>query len=307
MNRLITHDLRHTAGIQIVFWLLLFVVSCTSFVSSASAQAPAPAPTEYTLLAPIPLQGAGGNPTEKTNAVQYITGLFKLIIGLAGVLAVVMLIYAGIKYMSTDAFSGKDEAKGVIENAMWGLGLAIAAWLILYTINPKLVEIKFDIPKHKIAPSSLSGGGGGGGVLPGYILTPEQVAEDNRIELDLKKNIPSVTINNNPCVTGATSGCTNVVGLPQQAIEGVKSFALTCQIAMGKNCFVEITGGTEGGHATHGPGLAVIDIGKNLNVNNYIKQKGAPTNTQACSQLGPQYSLNNTIYVDEWTHWHVCY
>src|SRR3990167_10753943 len=153
-------------------------------------------PTDYTMLAPIPQLATEG---EKTNAVTYVTGLFKLAIGLAGALAVVMIIYAGIKYMSTDAFSGKEEAKGVIENALWGLGLAIAAWLILYTINPKLVEIKFDIPKQKIAPSTLSGGGGGGGELPGNILTPEQVAEDNRIELDLKKNIPSVTINNNPC------------------------------------------------------------------------------------------------------------
>src|SRR3989338_1798208 len=163
MNRLMTHDLRHTAGIQIVFWLLLFVVSCTSFVSSASAQAPAPAPTEYTLLAPIPLQGAGGNPTEKTNAVQYITGLFRLIIGLAGALAVVMLIFAGIKYMSTDAFSGKNEAKEIIENALWGLGLVIASWLILYTINPKLVEINFNIEKLPITPPTTPGGGGGGG------------------------------------------------------------------------------------------------------------------------------------------------
>ena len=153
MRKPTTYNLQPTTRILLG---LLLVVGCWSLVPSALAQEIKP--TEYTMLAPIPQLATKG---EKTNAVAYITGLFKLVIGLAGVLAVVMIIYAGIKYMSTDAFSGKEEAKGVIENALWGLGLAIAAWLILYTINPKLVEIKFDIEPQKIATSTLGGGGGG--------------------------------------------------------------------------------------------------------------------------------------------------
>jgi hypothetical protein len=145
--------------------LSLFFASCSLFFTSvpAFAQETSPKPTEYKLLAPIPLEGAGGKSSETANTATYIKGLFQLAIGLAGGLAVLMLVYAGIKYMSTDAFGGKEEAKGIIENAIWGLLLAIASWTILYTINPKLVEINLNIPQQEIKPTVTGPGTGGGG------------------------------------------------------------------------------------------------------------------------------------------------
>lgn len=105
--------------------------------------------TDYTLLAPIPLTGTDSTPSPKTTAKPYIEGVFKLIIAIAGGLAVVMIIFGGIKYMSTDAIGGKSEARGTIENAIWGLLLVIGAWLILFTINPKLVEFDLSIEPTK--------------------------------------------------------------------------------------------------------------------------------------------------------------
>ena len=102
--------------------------------------------TEYELLAPIPLDGADSEPAETTNAEQYIEGIFTLIIAIAGGLAVVRIIFGGIQYMSTDAFEGKSEAKNTIQNAIWGLLLAISAWLILFTINPDLIKFDLTIP-----------------------------------------------------------------------------------------------------------------------------------------------------------------
>ncbi|MEK7461600.1 MAG: pilin [Patescibacteria group bacterium] len=118
---------------------------------------PAFAATDYTLLAPIPLDGAASAPSQTTQAKPYIEGIFKLIIGLATGLAVVMIIFGGIKYMSTDAFTGKSDAKDTIRNAIWGLLLIIAAWLILYTINPQLVKFNLEIPIQEIR-SAISGG-----------------------------------------------------------------------------------------------------------------------------------------------------
>ena len=108
--------------------------------------------TEYTLLAPLE-----GYVENTTTAGPYIIGIFNLIIALAGGLAVLKIIYGGIQYMSTDAFGAKNEAKDTIKNAIWGLLLAISAWLILYTVNPNLVEINLDIPRQGINPD---GGGG---------------------------------------------------------------------------------------------------------------------------------------------------
>ena len=114
--------------------------------------------TEYELLAPLPgyvEPEAGG----KVKAGPYIAGIFTLTIAIAGVLAVLKIIFGGIKYMSTDAFSGKNEAKDTIQNAIWGLLLAISAWLILHTINPKLTEFDLSIPVQNISDSEDGGGG----------------------------------------------------------------------------------------------------------------------------------------------------
>ncbi|OHB09854.1 MAG: hypothetical protein A3G05_00870 [Candidatus Zambryskibacteria bacterium RIFCSPLOWO2_12_FULL_45_14] len=112
------------------------------------------AQTEYTLLAPLPLDKSGctgsANEVCKVDAKKYIEGFFTLMIAIAGGLAVLVIIFGGIKYMSTDAFSGKSEAKQTIEHAIWGLLLAISAWLILNTINPNLVKFNFNVATQPI-------------------------------------------------------------------------------------------------------------------------------------------------------------
>jgi len=123
---------------------LIIIVLCS--LSSATIVL---AQTDYTLLAPI-----DGYVGETTQANSYLASIFKLAIAIAGGLAVIMIIWGGIQYMSTDAISGKSEAKNTIQNAIWGLLLAISAWLILNTINPDLV--KFNLNIEPIKPSTTS-------------------------------------------------------------------------------------------------------------------------------------------------------
>ena len=138
---------------------ILGIILCANFLPhQVSAQ------TDYTLLAPIPLEKSkctgSANETCKTNASAYIEGIFILIIGIATALAVLMIIFGGIKYMSTDAFEGKSEARTTIQNAIWGLLLAISAWLILNTINPNLTKFNLSITKQEIpANTNIPGGG----------------------------------------------------------------------------------------------------------------------------------------------------
>lgn len=298
----------------------LFTVYCLLFTIAVPTLAqtptptPTPSPTEYTLLAPIPLQGASGGVTETTNTNEYLRGLFQLIIGIAGGLAVVMIIYGGIIKMSSDAVSGQNKANDIISNAIWGLLLAIASWLILYTINPNLIDINLNIPAQEIPENTnpvtgggVGGGASGNGVLPGYTLTPEQVAQNTAIRSYLVAHRPPIAVHNGPCTAGGTSGCTNVVGLPEGALAGVRNLASSCMSAEGKNCSVIITGGTEGGHKTHGPNIPNIDIGKNVILNSHIREKGTKSDASCGIRSAPKYSLNGAIYTDEGSHWHVCY
>jgi hypothetical protein len=136
----------------------------TEFNTTTAAETP----PSYVLLAPLPCVGTtnGTTCTNGTNggslitsiAIQgYLVYLFKLMIALTVFLAVIMTIYGGFKYMTTEAVSGKGDAKKTIEDAIYGLLLALASYLILYTINPNLVNISsVAIPKLNVATTTVN-------------------------------------------------------------------------------------------------------------------------------------------------------
>ncbi len=94
--------------------------------------------SKYVPLAPIPELGAAqsGN----IGLRGYLQGLFKWGISIAVMLAVLMITYGGVLYMTTDAVTGKSEGKAKIWAAIAGLVLALSAWLILETIDPNITK-----------------------------------------------------------------------------------------------------------------------------------------------------------------------
>lgn len=71
---------------------------------------------------------------------NFLRGLFTILIIIAGLLAFIMIVIGGITYATTDAFSGKSAGKEMMLNAVFGLILALGAWIILNTINPNLAS-----------------------------------------------------------------------------------------------------------------------------------------------------------------------
>lgn len=118
-------------------WVIPFaLVAFPTLVLAATTTA---AWKEYTLLAPI----LGVTKIESFG--DYLGLLFRGTIGVAAVLAVVMIVTCGIKLMTAEAISSRSEAKGCIGGAIGGLLLAIASWLILNTINPALLNTNLGI------------------------------------------------------------------------------------------------------------------------------------------------------------------
>src|SRR3989344_2130674 len=95
----------------------------------------------YNLLQPLPVVGQSVE-----SFPDYITKIIPFILGLAAVLAVVEIVIGGIEYAVTEAIDSKADAKDRIRQAILGLLLALASWLILYTINPELINLKLNIP-----------------------------------------------------------------------------------------------------------------------------------------------------------------
>jgi type IV secretory pathway VirB2 component (pilin) len=109
----------------------------------------------YNLLAPLPCPpGSTGCTTDaKGNQVlssfdptgpgaigTYLNIIIKIIIGIAAVMAVIMIVIGGIEYMTSELISGKEAGKERITNAIFGLLIALGSWALLNTINPDLLN-----------------------------------------------------------------------------------------------------------------------------------------------------------------------
>lgn len=123
--------MKHKTLKSILFTAPLFFLMAAPFFAIAA---------DYVPLAPLPGQTGGGG----VDIGGYFSNMFTLIIGIAGVLAVLMIVIAGIEYMSPMP-SSKESGKNRALAAIFGLLLALVSYLILQTINPDLVVPKLDL------------------------------------------------------------------------------------------------------------------------------------------------------------------
>lgn len=124
--------------------LLIILISLTLTPLISKAQ-------DYTLIEPLPcIADTGNNCTpgqtiKKISLNTYIDYVFKFSIALAAFLAVVMIIYGGFLYMTSEVPGIKSDGKEKITNAIFGLIMILASYLILQTIDPRLVEVTTEI------------------------------------------------------------------------------------------------------------------------------------------------------------------
>lgn len=79
-------------------------------------------------------------PAGQSSFGVFLGQVFNFGIAAAVALALIMIIWGGIEYMTTDAWQNKEDGKKRIMDALYGLGLALISYLILFTINPCLVD-----------------------------------------------------------------------------------------------------------------------------------------------------------------------
>ena len=84
---------------------------------------------------------------------SYLSGLYRLALGLGVLAALIMIVVAGITYATSgDNASKQKEARGQIRDAIIGMVILFASVLILNTINPDIASMKLPI----ITPPSLT-------------------------------------------------------------------------------------------------------------------------------------------------------
>lgn len=266
----------------------------------------------YTPLAPLPGTYTGAVGAETTDLTTYLSGAIKLIIGVGAATAILMTIIGGTQYVAAGISpDAKSTAKTRITNSFIGLALILTSYLILNSINPKLVQ--FDLSLKSV----------------GVVVTPVEPSTsawpDDSAVRSVLANDSHITFNRpTSCTTIGEQGCTSVYNLNGNAIIELRALdANTCsrRNAIGilaNNCNVVVTGGTEYWlHQTHGDGTretsTKVDLHKGSSdgvLDNYIKKNGTIPETPCGIRNAPKYQPNGATggtYVDEGDHWHVCY
>ena len=117
---------------KLLLGIMVIVGSLQAYYASAQSS------TNYQLAVKIP-----GLDTNTKYLTEYFVNIYKFSLLAAGVIAFGLIVYHGFRYMTSmgDAGTTKDAFDG-IQQALWGLLLLFSTYLILYLINPKLVDLK---------------------------------------------------------------------------------------------------------------------------------------------------------------------
>lgn len=138
-----------------LIFFILFVLLMPFGALAAVEQAPGQ--ITYTPLEPLPCPN-GTCDQSGTNFPSFVSTIFKVLIGFGGLFAVVMIVIAGIGYMLSESALDISKAKSRAQAALWGLLLLAGSWLILNTINPKLLEFNLSSIGKLNTSSGTTGG-----------------------------------------------------------------------------------------------------------------------------------------------------
>ena len=125
-----------------VILIILFFLPISAFAQSVP---------KYVQIVNIPNVNPGDINT-------YMNSLYVLAITIAALLAVIKIVIAGVKWMTTDIVTSKGDAKKDIQGALLGLLIILSVVLIIELINPDIgtVDLKLevvDVPESPVTPA----------------------------------------------------------------------------------------------------------------------------------------------------------
>ncbi len=131
--------------------LAFFLAVVAGFVPSFLYAQPSGSGQNFVTLVPqLPLLG------NQTTVPQLLNALFGITIAIAAMLAVIMFVIGGFRYMASEAIGSKGDAKSQMQSAVLGLILVLVSILILNTINPDITMLNIfrDVPENARPPDA---------------------------------------------------------------------------------------------------------------------------------------------------------
>ena len=133
------------------------LLSTTIIIFGFLALVPAYAAIDFSFPCPPSGAGLGDCPDPSTSIPNYIIRFYQFGVGIAGILAVGMIVVGAITISLSGAIDKQKEGKDMIKSAIWGIALLLGSYLILNTVNPELTKLKD--PNIPILPQCIEESG----------------------------------------------------------------------------------------------------------------------------------------------------
>ncbi|MFA6969244.1 MAG: hypothetical protein WC217_01435 [Candidatus Paceibacterota bacterium] len=122
----------------------------------------------FTALAPIPglTDQTTTSVVDAATLANFFNNLYKYLIGLAAVLAVIEIIWGGIEISTKDSVSKKTDGKARIYQAILGLILVLSPVIVFTIINPSILNLSLNLPELKTTTTASVSNNFGTGDAP---------------------------------------------------------------------------------------------------------------------------------------------
>lgn len=159
--------MKHKKIISTLLFILCFQFILGFFVVQVNAADAETKGIKFTPSVSIPTIGGGTADSKEIiidgsfSAIKgVISGFYKYGLGVAGILATIMLAFGGITWLSSGGNASQiQRAKQYITGALTGLVLGLLSYTMLYIVNPDIVELKTN-PKGVEILKNIEGGCG---------------------------------------------------------------------------------------------------------------------------------------------------
>lgn len=187
-------------------------------------------------LAPIP--GLTDIQPTSGGLADFFNNLYKYLIGVAAILAVIMIIWGGLEISTQDSVSKNKDGKERIYNAIFGLVLVLSPVLVFSIINPSILNLSLNLEPLKITTGTGGWGGTGTQALASVDANGCNITGTLLKTATCPTQAAAQQFVVSCALTGRLSACSveNADGTP-----GCTTYTATCNAAAGPYAFIDVS------------------------------------------------------------------
>jgi len=187
-----------------------------------------------------PLTSIGTEAGNQAGIGPFVNLLYKYGVGIGAILAVLLVMYGGFQYMTSEAVGNKSEGRETITRALIGLFLLLSPVLVFGVINRDILNIDLDFGRLNYGGGVIDDGRGNTQTAPSFC---QDYSNFRKVELGLSQSCQEVIgdgwrrIDSQCCAAANATGSGSCCGFDEDLIppEPVELGEFTVSYIFGEN------------------------------------------------------------------------